>query len=126
VTKAKSAVANAAEAKELDVITKELNKGSVSLANFGSQGVGIVSALKASFTSLFSFISTSITEIGALAMANPVLAIIGVALAAVTAGVAIYTTAINEESKAIQENIDKLKEEQETLSTEQQKHEENA
>ena len=126
VTKAKSAVANAAEAKELDVITKELNKGSVSLANFGSQGVGIVSALKASFTSLFSFISTSIAEIGALAMANPVLATIGVALAAVTAGVAIYTTAINEESKAIQENIDKLKEEQETLSTEQQKHEENA
>lgn len=126
VTKAKSAVANAAEAKELDIITKELNKGSVSLANFGSQGVGIVSALKASFTSLFSFISTSIAEIGALAMANPVLATIGVALAAVTAGVAIYTTAINEESKAIQENIDKLKEEQETLSTEQQKHEENA
>lgn len=126
VTKAKSAVANAAEAKELDVITKELNKGSISLANFGSQGVGIVSALKASFTSLFSFISTSITEIGALAMANPVLAAIGVALATVTAGVAIYTTAINEESKAIQENIDKLKEEQETLSTEQQKHEENA
>lgn len=126
VTKAKSAVANAAEAKELDIITKELNKSSVSLANFGSQGVGIVSALKASFTSLFSFISTSIAEIGALAMANPVLATIGVALAAVTAGVAIYTTAINEESKAIQENIDKLKEEQETLSTEQQKHEENA
>ena len=126
VTKAKSAVANAAEAKELDVITKELNKGSVSLANFGSQGVGIVSALKASFTSLFSFISTSIAEIDALAMANPVLATIGVALAAVTAGVAIYTTAINEESKAIQENIDKLKEEQETLSTEQQKHEKNA
>lgn len=126
VTKAKSAVANAAEAKELDVITKELNKGSISLANFGSQGVGIVSALKASFTSLFSFISTSIAEIGALAMSNPVLAAIGVALAAVTAGVAIYTAAINEESKAIQKNIDKLKEEQETLNTEQQKHEENA
>lgn len=126
VTKAKSAVANAAEAKELDVITKELNKGSISLANFGSQGVGIVSALKASFTSLFSFISTSITEIGALAMTNPVLAAIGITLAAVTAGVAIYTATINEESKAIQKNIDKLKEEQETLNTEQQKHEENA
>lgn len=126
VNKVKLAIANKSEAQELDTITKRLNEGAISLANFGSQGTGIVSALKASFTSLFSFISTSITEISTLAMANPVLAAIGIALAAVTAGVAIYTAAINKESKAIQENIDKLKEEQETLNTEQQKHEENA
>lgn len=126
VNKVKLAIANKSEAQELDTITKRLNEGAISLANFGSQGTGIISALKASFTSLFSFISTSITEISTLAMANPVLAAIGIALAAVTAGVTIYTAAINEESKAIQENIDKLKEEQETLNTEQQKHEENA
>lgn len=126
VNQVKLAVAHKAQAQELDTITKKLNEGAISLANFGSQGTGIVSALKASFTTLFSFISTSITEISTLAMANPVLAAIGIALAAVTAGVTIYTAAINEESKAIQENIDKLKEEQETLNTEQQKHEENA
>lgn len=126
VNQVKLAIAHKAQAQELDTITKRLNEGAISLANFGSQGTGIVSALKASFTSLFSFISTSITEISTLAMANPVLAAIGIALAAVTAGVTIYTAAINEESKAIQENIDKLKEEQETLNTEQQKHEENA